>query len=187
MNAHLESLGRVKLQGVLLLAVVFGIGAFAGAAFERAREARPGPPPRAGQGVPPAWRQQLRLTDDQDRQIREILEKNRSRADAILEQFLPRLRVVTDSVRAEVRTVLTPDQQEMFDRLQPPLGPPLREGRPPFEGPPPDGPHPGGPPPGGHPPGGPPPGGLPPGGHPPGGPPPHGRPARGEPPPGGPR
>lgn len=166
MNAHVESLGRVKLQGVLLLAVVFVIGAFAGATFERAREARPGFPPSPGHGAPPAWRQQMRLTDDQDRQIHEILEKNRSRADAVLDQFLPRLRGVTDSVRAEVRAVLTPDQQGMFDRLQPPLEPPnLSDGRPPF----------GGPPPGGHPPAGPPqggpfPGGLPPHGPPPGGP-----------------
>ena len=93
MNAHLESLGRVKLQGVLLLAVVFGIGAVAGVAIERAWEARPGHPPPPGQGIPPAWRHQLRLTDDQDRQIQEILEKNRSRADAVLDQFLPRLRI----------------------------------------------------------------------------------------------
>jgi len=169
MNAHLESLGRVKLQGVLLLVVVFVIGAIAGAAIMRVREARPGPPPPAGPGAPPGWRQQLRLTDDQDRQIHEMLEKNRPRADAVLDQFLPRLRVVADSVRAEVRTVLTPDQQKMFDRLQPPfeLEPPLRGGRPAFGGPPPDGPPPGGPP--------------------PGGPPPHGRPRPGAPPPGGPR
>ena len=178
MNAHLESLGRVKLQGVVLLAVVFLIGALAGAAFERAREARPGFPPPLGQGIPPAWRQQLRLTDDQDRQIHEILERNRPRADAILEQFLPRLRIVTDSVRAEVRTVLTPDQQEMFDRLQPPLEPPpLRDARPPL----------GGPPPGGPPPGGPPLGGPPAGGLPPGGPPPHGGPRPDGLRPGGPR
>jgi Spy/CpxP family protein refolding chaperone len=162
MNAHLESLGRVKLQGFLLLAVVFVIGAFAGAAFERAREARPGAPPPAGEGVPPAWREQLRLTADQDRQIHEILEKNRPRADAVLDQFLPRLRAMTDSVRAEVRTVLTPEQQELFDRLQPPIGPPLRDGRPPLGEPPP-------------------------GEHPPGGPPPHGGPSQGGRPPGGPR
>lgn len=171
MNAPLESLGRVKLQGVLLLVVVFAIGVFAGVALDRAREARPGHPPPPGQGIPPAWRHQLRLTDDQDRQIQETLEKNRSRADAVLDQFLPRLRSVTDSVRAEVRTLLTPDQQEMFDRLQPPLEPPpLRDARAPF----------GGPPPGGHPPGGPHPGGpLP------GGPPPRGGSGRGGSPPGG--
>jgi hypothetical protein len=158
MNVHLESLGRVKLQGLLLLAVVFLIGAFAGTAFERIREARPGPLPPGGRGIPPVWQEQLRLTADQDRQIHEILEKNHPRADAILEQFLPRLRTVTDSIRAEVRTVLTPDQQEMFDRLQPPLEPPPRDGRPPFGGPPPGGPPPGGPPPHGRPPqGGPPP------------------------------
>jgi hypothetical protein len=177
MNAHLESLGRVKLQGVVLLAVIFLIGAVAGAAFERAWEARPGFPPPLGRGAPPAWRQQLRLTDDQDRQIHQILEKNRPRADAVLEQFLPRLRMVTDSVRAEVRSVLTPDQQKMFDRLQPPLDPPSRDARPSF----------GGPPPGGRPPEDLPLGGPSAGGPPSGGPPPPGGPRPDGPPPGGPR
>lgn len=162
MNVHLESLGRVKAQGVFLLAVVFVIGAFAGAAFERARESRFGPPPRPGQGTPPEWRRQLRLTDDQDRRIREILEKNRSRADAILDQFLPRLQAVTDSIRVEVRAVLAPDQQKTFDRLQPALDRPLPDRRHPF-------------------------GGLPPGGRPADGPPPLGWPPPGGPPPGGPR
>jgi hypothetical protein len=157
MNAPLESLGRVRLQGILLLAGVFVIGALAGAAVERAREARPGPPPPRERGAPEAWREQLRLTDEQDRRIHEILESNRPRADAVLDQFLPRLRAVTDSIRFEVRAVLTPEQQLEFDRMQPPLGPPMR-----------DMPPPGGPPRHGRPPGGPPPGGPPPGGHPPG-------------------
>jgi hypothetical protein len=180
MNSHLESLGRVKLQGFLLLAVVFLIGAFAGGAFERLREVRPGPPPPVGRGIPPGWRQQLRLTDEQDRQIHEILDKNRPKADAVLDEFLPRLRVVTDSVRAEIRTVLTPDQQKMFDRLQPPLElePPLRGGRPPAGGHLLGGPPPGGPPPDGR---------RPRGGPPPDGPPPREGPPRGGPPPGGPR
>jgi hypothetical protein len=182
MNAHLESLGRVRLQGVLLLVVVFAIGIFTGTALDRARRARFAPPPRAEQGFPPGWREQLRLTDAQDRQIHEILEKSRSRSDAVLDQFLPRLQAVTDSIRADVREVLTPDQQTLFDRLQPPLGPPGRDGRPPFGGPAASTDLPGGPPPEG----GPPPGGRPPAGAPPwGGPRPDGPPPQGAPPPAG--
>jgi hypothetical protein len=175
-NTHFESLGRVRLQGTLLLAVVFVIGGLTGAALERSRAVRPGPPPPVGQGLPPGWRQELSLSDEQDRRIHEIFENNRPRTDAILDEFLPRLRGVADSVRVMVRMVLTPDQQKLFDRLQPPLEPPARDGRPPFGGPPPGGPG-GNPPPAGPPqggPGGPAPDGPPPGGPRPGGPPPPG-------------
>jgi hypothetical protein len=191
MKASLESLGRLRLQGILLLGVVFVIGGLAGAAFERSRRAREIPPVEIGRGAPPGWREQLHLTDEQEARIRQILESGRPRSDAILERLLPSLRAVTDSIRVEVRNVLTPEQLKIFDEMQPPLGPPLNVGHPPLGGPPqgdhpmggppPGGPHHGAPPPGGPPPGGPPPHGAdgrpphPPQGLPPGGPPP-GRP-----------
>jgi len=144
MNAQLESLGRLRVQGVLLLAAVFLIGALAGAAFERARRARPAPPPHPrGQGFLPGLRDELGLTEEQDRRIHEILEGNRPRADSLMNRFLPRLRALTDSIRQEVRGELTPEQQKIFDarqpRLTPPPGVPLPgEGRGPMvPGPPP--------------------------------------------------
>ena len=154
MNSHLESLGRAKLQGILLLGVIFAIGIFTGVALERVRQSRPAPVPNAARGVaPPGWREQFHLTDEQERQIHEILERNRPRTEALIEQFLPRLRAATDSVRGEIRAILTPDQQREFDRVQPPLEPHPGDRRPPFGPPPtgfpPDGPRPGGPPPGG--------------------------------------
>lgn len=161
MKNDLESLGRLRLQAVLLLAAIFVIGALGGVAFERARQARlaaapPGEPWRSGppgRGLPPELRAELRLTADQERRIHAILEANRPRTDAILDQFLPRLRATVDSVRAEIRSVLTPEQQEIFDLRRPPLGPPLPGADPP----PPLQPH--RPPPGGPPHGPPPPGG----------------------------
>ena len=145
MNAHLESRGRVRLQGILLLAILFVIGVFVGIALDRVRGARPAHTRPVAQGAPPGWRGQFHLTAEQDQQIHQILEKNRPRTEAIIGQFMPRLRAVTDSVRGEIRAVLTPDQQKDFDRLHPPLEPHPLDHRPPF-GPPPGGPHPGGPP-----------------------------------------
>ncbi|MBD3236203.1 MAG: periplasmic heavy metal sensor [Candidatus Eisenbacteria bacterium] len=178
MSNQLESLGRLRLQGMLLIGVVFVIGALAGVAFERARESRPRPPHPAphGDAMPPWLRNELRLTEEQAERVHEILEAHKAPTDAVLQEFLPRLRVVADSIRAEVRAILTPEQQEIFDRHQPPLG----EHRP--------GVHPGfGE---GHPRGAPPRGGRRPpdapplhGGPPPnGGSPPHGAPPRGSPP-----
>lgn len=121
MNGALESLGRLRLQALALLLVVFVGGALAGAAFERARYHRPPGPPR--EGLSPEMREELRLTPEQGRRIDAILAESRARTDAVFDRFLPELRALTDSIRTEVRTVLSPEQQEIFDRMEPPLGP----------------------------------------------------------------
>lgn len=144
MAKNLESLGRLRLQGILLLAVVFLIGGLAGVAFERARRGRPAlqRPPHHEYALPPRLQEQLQPTQEQADRIREILEANRPRTDAVLDEFLPRLRAIADSIRSQVRAVLTPEQQEIFDEWQPPLGapplgaPPLRGGPPPHGAPP---------------------------------------------------
>lgn len=144
MNNHLESLGRLRLQALLILLVVFAIGALAGAAFERAGGRRPGPgqgpPPERMRGLPPDLRERLDLQPEQARRIEQLLDRNRARTDAVLDQYLPQLRALTDSLRAEVRAELTPAQREIFDRLEkerpprPPHGPggPRNGGPPPF-------------------------------------------------------
>jgi hypothetical protein len=152
MRSDFESLGRLRLQAILLLVVIFLIGGFTGAAFEHARLSqfarhRP-PPPGGGHAFPPELRDRLHLTQEQDDRIHGILEENRPRVDEVLDRFLPRLRAVTDSVRNEVRSVLTPGQQAIFDATpmdggQPFGGPPDRGGPPGREGSPrPRGPHP---------------------------------------------
>jgi Spy/CpxP family protein refolding chaperone len=142
MKDSLESLGRLRLQALVMLAVVFVIGALTGAAVERARRPHPPRPPQH-QGLPREMCEELHLTPPQIDRIDGILASNRPRTDAVLDQFLPQLRALTDSIRAEVRTVLTPEQQQLFDHLEPPLLPPALS-RPPkggaFRGPPPDGP-----------------------------------------------
>ncbi len=159
MNAQLESLGRLRLQGILLLVVVFAIGALSGAAFERAMRRHPGPPPSDRRGPPPEMRERLQLTADQAQRVEEILSRSRGRTEAILGEYLPRLRALTDSVRAEIRVLLTPEQQRILDEMEPELLPPPSGGTPPLGRRPPRGGPPGGPPgsPPDEPPGGPPP------------------------------
>ena len=119
-----ETLGRIRLQAILLLAVMFVIGALVGAALTRtldrpARTTRnaPEPPP----GLPPDLERELKLTPDQSRSIDRIFEAARPRTEKILDELMPRLREITDSVKLEVRKTLTPDQQTIFDRWTPPL------------------------------------------------------------------
>jgi hypothetical protein len=127
MKEATESLGRLRAQGIALLAVVFLIGGLGGAAVERARDRRPphAPGPIRGHGLTPELHDELGLSPDQDAQIRGILDGARPRVDAVLDRFLPSLQSVADSIRFSVRSVLTPEQQRVFDLRQPSFLPPV--------------------------------------------------------------
>ncbi len=153
MKEHMDAIGRLRVQALVILLVVFVIGVASGLAIGRATGSRGGPPhrepPRDGpprgrmQGLPPALRERLDLTRDQERRIEALLEGNRARTDAVLDEYLPRLRALTDSLRVQVRAELTPAQQVTFDQMEkerpPREGPPGHEGRGPrgLDGPPP--------------------------------------------------
>ena len=129
MTNGLESLGRVRTQGLLLLVVAFAAGIAAGAAFENVRAGEPpplNPRPREGfgmrgrgmDGLPPMFGQ-LGLSEEQDTQIRDILLRRRPATEAIMAETMPRLRALMDSVQAEVRAVLTDAQRVQLDSLMP--------------------------------------------------------------------
>lgn len=142
MNSGFESLGRLRAQALVLLALVFVIGMLSGVATDRLwlqnpKPMRPHGPPH---GLPPFLKDGLDLTADQNTKIQAIIEGSRSRTDAVFEEVMPRLRTITDSVRVEIRAVLTPEQQKVFDERQPPFfreGGAFRGGPPPRLGPPP--------------------------------------------------
>lgn len=126
MKEGFESLGRVRAQGIALVAIVFVAGVLAGVAGDRLLAARraPEPPPPdmtmlrpLRRGSLPGMFRQLDLTLAQRRQIVEILEQGEPRTEEILSEMLPRLRAVTDSVHAEIRAVLTEEQASRLDSL----------------------------------------------------------------------
>lgn len=146
MKDAFESLGRVRMQGLLLLAVAFGSGILGGMAVERVRAvraweagARRGPPDMGPMGAGRlAFFERLGITEEQREQIRIILEASRPLTDSILQSSMPRLSAIHDSVRAEIRAVLTPEQQEQFDAMEGRWGGPggARRGDPPRGRPP---------------------------------------------------
>jgi hypothetical protein len=122
MKAGIESLGRLRLQAVLLLAVVFVLGGLVGVALDRVFVGPGGPPHHEGpppRGLPPELREGMNLTPEQEKRIQAILDASRPRTDAVLDEFLPRLRVVADSVRMEIRGVLNSEQRVLFDQREP--------------------------------------------------------------------
>jgi hypothetical protein len=126
MKDGVESLGRIRARGITLLLITFGVGVLAGFAVERVLAARsspepffPGPGmggPFAGDVMPPPF-ERLDLTPDQQSQIAEIMREARPRTDAVLNEFMPHLRAVSDSVRSEIRSVLTEDQLAAWDSM----------------------------------------------------------------------
>jgi Spy/CpxP family protein refolding chaperone len=62
--------------------------------------------------------QRLDLTSEQRQRIEAILQQSRPLTDSVLRSSLPRLRAIRDSVRLEIRAVLTPEQQERFDAME---------------------------------------------------------------------
>ena len=136
-----------RWRAVLLVAVIFMLGLLSGAAgfylgqrsFFPPRFGWAGPGgPRPGGGLDHLTRE-LKLDADQRRKIEAILEGRRGR----MQQFL-------EEGRSEIRALLTPDQQAIFDKMPhdhggrhgwrpdlPPGGPP--PDLPPGDGPPPPG------------------------------------------------
>ena len=73
-------------------------------------------------GLMPMWfsdrlAHELDLDEEQREIIQNILESRRERADDILEKVGPTLKAELDSMSIEIRAILTPDQQLLFDQF----------------------------------------------------------------------
>lgn len=77
------------------------------------------------EGGLPAGYDDLDLTPDQRRAMERIIAESRPRTDSILRATLPVLRTETDSMRARMRAILTPDQRRRLDEDGPRLRRPI--------------------------------------------------------------
>jgi hypothetical protein len=118
MNEDLEHVRRARARSLILLLVVLLVGILVGAAEERyllqqmtAHSASANPP-----HTYPGALGRMNLTASQRAAIDSVLDLERPRIEAIMQPLLPELHAKADSMRAAVRTVLTPEQQRMFDR-----------------------------------------------------------------------
>lgn len=122
MTNAIRTLGRMEWQATLLLVVVFGTGAAVGAAIDRSRTAAPppaAPAPPARPGRLPPYLERMDLTQEQHAKIKTILDAQRPKVDTVMSMVLPRLQALSDSTFAQIRGVLTPEQQTRFDHDRP--------------------------------------------------------------------
>jgi len=116
MSSGGDSAMKLRIQGALLIIVIFVVGVLAGIATERVRAARERPMrPFDHRGELPRPFQRLGLSEEQRTQIIEIFEGTRPHADSILQELMPHLRAINDSVQGLVRDVLTDEQVEMLE------------------------------------------------------------------------
>ncbi|MDX1676169.1 MAG: hypothetical protein R3314_15345 [Longimicrobiales bacterium] len=111
---------RVRLLGFGLLAVTFVVGALAGAAIDRVvlsdapeevREER-----RDDGGRDRSYIiDRVEMSDAQRAAIDSILERRADRMRAVWHEVEPRLDAITDSARAEIMAVLTPEQRAEYE------------------------------------------------------------------------
>jgi Spy/CpxP family protein refolding chaperone len=124
MKGGIESLGRVRAQGVALLAIAFVAGVLGGMAAERIRATHfAGEPPvplalGPGRTTLPPGLNRLDLTADQQERIHAIIEARQPITDSLVRTTMPRLRAIHDSVRSEIRAVLTTEQRQRFDEFE---------------------------------------------------------------------
>lgn len=120
MNAQ-DSQRMVRIVAVLALVIVFAAGVAAGVAGSRVMAARAAadaaaPPARQALGPDARILDGMELTAQQWTAIETILMRHRADALRAWQDVAPRFREIVASARLEIRDVLTPEQQQEFDR-----------------------------------------------------------------------
>jgi Spy/CpxP family protein refolding chaperone len=128
---HLGPGARQRLLGIGLLLVTFVVGGFAGASLQQVLSSRTAESdetprqPRGGEGRSnergrnddfPFIR--LEVTEEQRPQIERILDEGQKKLNDFWRRNQPVLRATVDSTRAEIRAVLTPEQNMRWDSLR---------------------------------------------------------------------
>jgi Spy/CpxP family protein refolding chaperone len=106
---------RAQTVGLLMLVIIFAVGAMTGAATMRVASgdrAQPREAVESRERRPSLW-ETLDLTPEQRARVDDIMERRRGEVQAFWNEHGPQLRAVMDSARADVREVLTPEQQEI--------------------------------------------------------------------------
>lgn len=119
-----KMLGRTRLLGFGLLAVTFLVGALAGTAVDRvARDDAPAAESRDDDRQDDGDRDRryiidrVDMSDAQRTAIDSILERRVRRMRAVWREVEPRLDAITDSARADIMEVLTPEQEAEYEKL----------------------------------------------------------------------
>ncbi len=114
--------GRLRFAGALLLAATFAVGGLGGYAVAQlggrgaAAQADEIDCDEHDRGRRGSYYESLGVTPEQHARIDAILQARKQQMDAFWAENGPRMEQIVDSARAEIRNVLTPEQQAESDR-----------------------------------------------------------------------
>ena len=118
MSTGADSALRLRTQGAVLIVIIFVVGVLAGGAGERIRASRGKPMrPFRQPGELPRPFARLDLTEEQQAELSLIFESAGPRTDSVLQELMPRLQVINDSIQEQIREILTPEQLESNVKL----------------------------------------------------------------------
>jgi Spy/CpxP family protein refolding chaperone len=111
--------GHTKLKIWLVLLIVFVLGGVTGAALgglyrSRASSERP---EKTMHDRFEKMRRELNLTDEQTKAVSSILDETRNEYRALHTELKPRFDEPRQKARAQIRGLLTPEQQQKFDAM----------------------------------------------------------------------
>jgi Spy/CpxP family protein refolding chaperone len=115
-------------MAVVVLVVVAAAGIASGVALDRVMMARPSswlaaPATGGGQRVSTRFARELNLSADQRTRIDSILAHQMTAADALRQEYQPRVRAIMTDTRAAVDSVLTPAQRDRLRAMSRPGAP----------------------------------------------------------------
>lgn len=110
----LPSVSRIRVKSALVIAITFLVGMAAGVASDRLLHT----PLRADfrSGGPFRAFAELGLSPAQCAAIDSVFQRGRPRMAVALASIESRMRAVTDSIRAEIQQILTPEQRARFEQ-----------------------------------------------------------------------
>ncbi len=111
--------GRTKLKMWLVLVAVFVLGSVTGAALTglyRSRAAGERPEARMHERFE-KMRTELKLTEDQTKAVRAVIDETRNEYRALRTELRPKFEEPRLKARARIRALLTPEQQQKFDAM----------------------------------------------------------------------
>jgi Spy/CpxP family protein refolding chaperone len=118
----MTSLGKVKIQVWFLILVVFLLGSVTGASIDRLflTKGQAGPHSGRGERRGPGWmvermKGDLNLSEEQTASIRKIFEESRKEFPPWKFNECPGVKESREKSRAQIRAILTPEQQKKYD------------------------------------------------------------------------
>jgi Spy/CpxP family protein refolding chaperone len=107
---------KTKARFVILAAFALGV-IVGGVASNLITSPKTAAPPGSVQGALQELERELKLTEEQKEQVEQILSSTRQKYRELQAQVHPRFLAIRDESRSQIKALLTPEQQVLYEQL----------------------------------------------------------------------